>query len=103
MILPQIRPKLGKKEPIPGFVSSSPNLGLTCTTINGSIYMMALGRKLKQLRERAGLTQEDLSRQAGLPYTYVARIERGEIESPRIETRRKLAKVLRVSITQLLD
>ena len=49
------------------------------------------------------MTQEELSRRAGLPYNYVARIERGELASPRIETRRKLAKVLRVPITELLE
>ena len=64
---------------------------------------MALGKKLKRVRERVGMTQEELSRRAGLPYNYVARIERGELASPRIETRRKLAKVLRVPITELLE
>ena len=58
---------------------------------------------MKRLRKRVGLNQRDLSRRAGLPYTYVARIEGGEIASPTIETRRKLAKVLRVPITELLD
>ena len=64
---------------------------------------MALGKKLKRIRERAGMSQEDLSRRAGLPHTYVNRIEAGAIVSPKIETRRKLAKVLRVPITELLD
>ncbi len=64
---------------------------------------MALGRKLRRLRELRGLPQETLARRAGLPHTYVARIERGEITSPRVETRRKLAKILGVPITELLD
>ena len=64
---------------------------------------MPLGKKLRQLRKLAGLTQEKLARRAGLVPTYVARIEAGTVKSPRIETRRKLAKALGVSITELLD
>ena len=55
------------------------------------------------MRERVGIPQRVLSRRAGLPDNYVARIEAGAIVSPKIETRRKLAKVLRVPITELLD
>ena len=64
---------------------------------------MALGKKLKRVRERVGLSQEEVSRRAGLPFNYVNRIEAGAIASPTIETRRKLAKVLRVPITELLE
>ena len=58
---------------------------------------------MKKVRARVRMSQEELSRRAGLPYNYVARIEMGAIASPTIETRRKLAKALGVPITQLLD
>ncbi len=64
---------------------------------------MALGRKLRKMRERVGMPQRVLSRRAGLPDNYVARIEAGAVGSPKIETRRKLAKALRVPMTELLD
>ena len=64
---------------------------------------MPLGAKLRRLRKAKGLSQEELARRSGLLRVYVARIERGEVVSPRIETRRKLAKGLAVPITELLD
>lgn len=40
--------------------------------------LVALGRRLCELREQAGLTQEVLAHAAGLHWTYVGQIERGE-------------------------
>jgi transcriptional regulator with XRE-family HTH domain len=40
--------------------------------------LMAFGRRLCELREQAGLTQESLADAAGLHWTYVGQVERGE-------------------------
>lgn len=40
--------------------------------------LVALGRRVCELREAAGLTQEALAHAAGLHWTYVGQIERGE-------------------------
>ena len=40
--------------------------------------LQALGNRLCALREAAGLTQEALAHAAGLHWTYVGQIERGE-------------------------
>jgi transcriptional regulator with XRE-family HTH domain len=40
--------------------------------------LAAFGRRLRKLREAAGLTQEALAHAAGLHWTYVGQIERGE-------------------------
>lgn len=40
--------------------------------------LMAFGRRLCVLRERAGMTQESLADAAGLHWTYVGQVERGE-------------------------
>jgi transcriptional regulator with XRE-family HTH domain len=40
--------------------------------------LAAFGRKIRELREAAGMTQEELAHAAGLHWTYVGQIERGE-------------------------
>lgn len=40
--------------------------------------LVALGKRVAELRERAGLTQEALAHASGLHWTYVGQIERGE-------------------------
>jgi DNA-binding XRE family transcriptional regulator len=40
--------------------------------------LVALGKRLAELRERAGMTQESLADASGLHWTYVGQIERGE-------------------------
>ena len=63
---------------------------------------MELAERLRQLREQSGMTAEALSRRAGLPWSYVGRIEAGEIRDPRISTCQKLAAALGVSVGELL-
>jgi transcriptional regulator with XRE-family HTH domain len=40
--------------------------------------LVVLGRRLAELREQAGKTQESLADAAGLHWTYVGQVERGE-------------------------
>jgi DNA-binding XRE family transcriptional regulator len=40
--------------------------------------LLAFGRRVRQFRKAAGLTQEALGHSAGLHWTYVGQIERGE-------------------------
>lgn len=40
--------------------------------------LVALGRQVVELREGAGMTQEALADAAGLHWTYIGQIERGE-------------------------
>jgi transcriptional regulator with XRE-family HTH domain len=40
--------------------------------------LVALGRRVRELREAADLTQESLADAAGLHWSYVGQIERGE-------------------------
>jgi len=37
-----------------------------------------LGRALRELRDRAGITQEQLAERIGIDLTYVSRVERGK-------------------------
>ena len=57
---------------------------------------------VKSLRAKKGWTQEKLAREAGISYHTLIKIERGDIRDPRLETVKKLAKALNVSIDQMV-
>lgn len=59
------------------------------------------GKRLRQLRERAGLTQVQLSLKAGVNAMACSRIERSVIQ-PRISTVQAFAKALGVTVDDLL-
>jgi predicted ATPase/DNA-binding XRE family transcriptional regulator len=58
---------------------------------------MSFGERLRQYRERAGLTQEELAAEAALTAKAVSALERGERRSPYPQTVRALADALRLS------
>ena len=62
-----------------------------------------LGRALRRRREAAGLTQEQLGKNAGVTGAYISMIERGEKQSPSIPVLKRLAKALGVPVTGLLE
>lgn len=55
-----------------------------------------LGRLLRDLRHKAGLSQEELADRASIHPTYVSQIERG-LKSPTMRMLAKLAKALGTS------
>ncbi|HBA40045.1 MAG TPA: XRE family transcriptional regulator [Deltaproteobacteria bacterium] len=61
-----------------------------------------LGRRVRELRKKKGLTQERLAEIAALDVKYLGGIERGT-ENPTIETLEKLANALSVRVSQILD
>lgn len=61
----------------------------------------ALGARLRQLREAARVTQQELATKAGLGRITLVRIENGS-QSPRYETLDALAKALRRPVADLL-
>jgi transcriptional regulator with XRE-family HTH domain len=61
------------------------------------------GAKLKSLRERQFLTREELAEKVGSHRDHIGRLERDEIESPRMTTIRKLAAALDVDPRELID
>jgi transcriptional regulator with XRE-family HTH domain len=56
----------------------------------------AFGRVLRELREQADLSQEQLATMAGLHRTYISILERGK-RSPTLDTIAVLARALRRS------
>ncbi|MHB8279673.1 MAG: helix-turn-helix domain-containing protein [Candidatus Humimicrobiaceae bacterium] len=61
-----------------------------------------IGDKIKQLRNKQGLTQDELARKADLPYTTLTKIETNVITKPSIQTVMKIAKGLGISIDDLM-
>ena len=61
-----------------------------------------IGKNLKKLRKRKGLSQDRLSKLADVSYNTVIKLESGGITNPTIETLQKLAKALGVSVDDLI-
>lgn len=59
-----------------------------------------LGKRIKELRQQKGFTQEDLAEVCGVHPSLIGPIESGK-KFPRAETLNKLAKALEVPIYQL--
>ena len=60
------------------------------------------GAKLKSLRERRFLRREELAEKVSSHRDHIGRLERGEVENPRMTTIRKLAEALGVDPHELL-
>ncbi len=65
---------------------------------SGNSYL----RNLKKLRLKKGWSQEKLAREAGISYITLVKIERGNIQNPKLQTLMKLAKALGVSLDKLV-
>jgi transcriptional regulator with XRE-family HTH domain len=61
-----------------------------------------IGRKVREARERAGLTQTALSEQTGIAAPNVSRLEAGT-HLPSVTTLKRVADTLRVPICSLLE
>jgi transcriptional regulator with XRE-family HTH domain len=64
--------------------------------------MNPLATLVRDARNRAGLTQEELSELIGRSLSYVGMLEIGRVDRPKPETLRRLAEALRMPIEDLL-
>ncbi|NCT55948.1 helix-turn-helix transcriptional regulator [bacterium] len=62
-----------------------------------------IGDKIKLLRNKQGLTQDELARKSDLPYTTLTKIETNVITKPSIQTVMKIAKGLGMTIDELMN
>ena len=67
------------------------------------LVMTEVGDRLKKLRRRAMLTQEQLAKKSGVGITTINRIETGAVEDPHFSTLRKLARALDAEPRELLE
>ena len=61
-----------------------------------------IGDKIKLLRNKQGLTQDELARKSDLPYTTLTKIETNVITKPSIQTVMKIANGLGISVDNLM-
>lgn len=63
---------------------------------------MLLGARIKELRKRSGLSQDQLAEKVGIEAKYLSRIEVGK-RQPSIETLEHIADALQVEMKELFD
>lgn len=64
--------------------------------------LVALGKKVRDLRRTMNLSQEEFSVKAGLHRTYISDLESG-LRNPTVTTLSKIAKALHVDLKDLWD
>ena len=61
-----------------------------------------LSKNLKKLREQKGLSQDRLAKLADVANNTIIKIEQGENINPTLETLKKVAKALEISVDDLI-
>ncbi|CAM4344183.1 transcriptional regulator with XRE-family HTH domain [Paenibacillus endophyticus] len=61
-----------------------------------------IGENIRLVRQKRGLSQEQLALLAGMNTSYIGQIERGE-KNPTVKTLEKIAKALDINITDLFS
>ena len=64
--------------------------------------LSTIAKNIKQYRKGLKLSQDKLSKLAGVAYNTIVKIESGENPNPTIDTLQKIAKALNISIKELL-
>ena len=59
-----------------------------------------VSKRIRELREKAGWTQEDLAQKTGLPQSHISRLENGK-HSPAHATLEKIAAALGVGVGEI--
>ncbi len=62
-----------------------------------------LSKNLKKLREQKGLSQDRLAKLADIANNTIIKIEQGENQNPTLDTLRKIAKALEISVDDLIE
>jgi transcriptional regulator with XRE-family HTH domain len=67
------------------------------------LVMTEVGDRLKRIRRRAMLTQEQLAKKADVGIATINRIEKGHVADPHFSTLRKLARACEVDPAELVE
>ena len=63
----------------------------------------SLSKNLKRFREEKGLSQDRLAKLANIANNTIIKIEQGGNINPRLDTLKKIAKALGISVDDLID
>ncbi len=61
-----------------------------------------IGKNIKKLRNKLGLSQEEFAQKSGVKYTTLTKIESSVIKKPSVMVMAQIAKALGVSIEDLI-
>jgi len=61
-----------------------------------------ISKRIKKRRNDLGMTQEDLAEKVGVSRVYIGYVEQGR-NTPSLEILEKIAKVLKVRLSELVD
>lgn len=64
--------------------------------------LLQFGRKIREERNKLGISQEELAERAGVHRTYIGMLERGE-KNITLKNIKKIAKALKIKISNLLS
>ena len=67
-----------------------------------SLSSKTLASNIKKFRQKSGLSQDQLARKAGIPYSTFLKIESGYTPNPSIQAVLNIAEALGVSIDELV-
>jgi len=67
-----------------------------------SLSSKTLASNIKKCRQKSGLSQDQLARKAGIPYSTFIKIESGYTPNPSIQAVLNIAEALGVSIDELV-
>jgi transcriptional regulator with XRE-family HTH domain len=60
------------------------------------------GRRLKELRERMGYTQQELAHEVGMTLGTISKLETGKNNNPELQSLAVIAKALDIPVTELI-
>ena len=63
---------------------------------------VTIGKNIKKLRNKLGLSQEEFAKKSGVKYTTLTKIESSVIKKPSVMVMAQIAKTLGVSIEDLI-
>lgn len=67
----------------------------------GLVDVALVGERLRQLRELRGASLTTVAGEAGIAKSYLAKLERGEVENPGVATLASVAAILAITLQEL--
>jgi len=68
-----------------------------------TVIQKKLGKRLRELRKRAGMSQERLAELSGIDYKHIQLLESKNPPAAKLDTIEKLAKAFKISPSKLIN